>query len=42
LVAEVPGAERFEDIVRLKDWADVEDEFQQQSLLKRAVRSVLG
>jgi methylisocitrate lyase len=34
--------ERFEDIVRLEDWAEVEDEFQQQSLLKRAVRSVLG
>jgi 2-methylisocitrate lyase-like PEP mutase family enzyme len=34
--------ERFEEIVRLEDWAAVEDEFQQQSLLKRAVKSVLG
>jgi 2-methylisocitrate lyase-like PEP mutase family enzyme len=34
--------ERFEDIVGLQEWAKVEDEFQQQSLLKRAVKSVLG
>jgi len=34
--------ERFAEIVRLQDWAAVEDEFQPQSLLKRAVRSVLG
>jgi 2-methylisocitrate lyase-like PEP mutase family enzyme len=34
--------ERFEDIVGLQEWAKVEDEFQRQSLLKRAVKSVLG
>jgi 2-methylisocitrate lyase-like PEP mutase family enzyme len=34
--------ERFEDIVRLQDWAEIENKFQQPSLLKRAVKSVLG
>jgi 2-methylisocitrate lyase-like PEP mutase family enzyme len=34
--------QRFEDIVGLQEWAKVEDEFQRQSLLKRAVKSVLG